>query len=59
MNRLLISLLAAAGIGSFVMLLTHAQDSRDTGAGLFGFFLLGAILSSWIGNALRMVHPRR
>jgi tetratricopeptide (TPR) repeat protein len=51
--------LAAAGIGAFMMALTDARGKDGPGAALFGFFLLGAVLSSWLGNALRMVRPRR
>ena len=51
--------LAAAGIGAFVMALNGDRGKDGPGAALFGFFLLGAVLSSWLGNALRMVRPRR
>jgi hypothetical protein len=51
--------LAAAGIGAFMTAFTDARGKDGPGAALLGFFLLGAVLSSWLGNALRMVRPRR
>lgn len=53
------AVLAAAGIGSLVLGWSHTPRTPDASAGLFSFFLLGAILSTWIGNWLRMVRPRR
>ena len=51
--------LAAAGIGSLTLGWGHKASTPNPGAPLFGFFLLGTFLSSWLGNALRMVRPRR
>lgn len=53
------AVLAGLGIGGLVLIGSNESASRETGASLFGLFLLGAILSTWIGNALRMVRPRR
>ena len=51
--------LAAAGIGSLALGWSHTPGTPNPGAPLFSFFLIGTFLSSWLGNALRMVRPRR
>ncbi|HTD85491.1 MAG TPA: tetratricopeptide repeat protein [Candidatus Binatia bacterium] len=53
------AVLAALGIGALAIMWSNQPGTRDTGGSLFGLFLLGAILSTWIGNALRTVRPRR
>lgn len=53
------AVLAAAGTGAFATMLIDGNARNSPGPALFGFFLLGAVLSSWLGNALRMVQPKR
>jgi tetratricopeptide (TPR) repeat protein len=53
------AVLAAAGLGAFWLAWTEGPFKRGPGSALFGFFVLGAVLSSWLGNALRMVQPKR
>jgi tetratricopeptide (TPR) repeat protein len=53
------ALLAAVGIGALALAWSETPFQRGPGPALFGLFVLGAMLSTWIGNALRMVRPRR
>jgi len=53
------AVLAALGIGSLALAWTHTPGTPGSGASLFSLFLLGAVLSTWIGNVLRMARPKR